>query len=92
MAAGLTDAVITAHAAFEMGRRGLTEQVVREVLTHPEQRFDIRPGRDVLQARVQMGDPSRSYVIRVFVDVDRDPAEVVTAYRTSKMGKYWRVP
>jgi len=28
--------------------------------------------------------------VRVFVDVDRRPAEVVTAYRTSKIGKYWR--
>jgi hypothetical protein len=29
------------------------------------------------------------YLVRVFVDVDRDPAEVVTAYRTSKISKYW---
>ena len=27
---------------------------------------------------------------RVFVDVDRDPPEVVTVYRTSKLEKYWR--
>ncbi|GAG48402.1 unnamed protein product, partial [marine sediment metagenome] len=30
-----------------------------------------------------------SYLIRVFVDGDRKPAEVVTAYRTSKIDKYW---
>lgn len=28
--------------------------------------------------------------MRVFVDVDREPAEVVTVYRTSKIAKYWR--
>jgi hypothetical protein len=28
--------------------------------------------------------------VRVFVDVDRAPPEVVTAYRTSKLAKYWR--
>jgi hypothetical protein len=27
---------------------------------------------------------------KVFVDIDREPAEVVTAYRTSKIAKYWR--
>jgi hypothetical protein len=27
---------------------------------------------------------------RVFVDVDRSPAEVVTVYRTSRIAKYWR--
>jgi hypothetical protein len=30
------------------------------------------------------------YLVRVFVDIDRDPAEVVTAYRTSRMDKYSR--
>jgi hypothetical protein len=38
-----------------------------------------------------MGSPTRVYLVRVFVDVDRDPPEVVTAYRTSKLPKYWRV-
>ena len=37
-----------------------------------------------------MGDPLKDYVIRVIVDVDRTPNEVVTAYRTSKIDKYWR--
>jgi hypothetical protein len=32
---------------------------------------------------------SKRYVLRVFVDVDRDPPVVVTAYRSSKIGKYW---
>jgi hypothetical protein len=35
------------------------------------------------------GVPSRTFLIRVFVDIDRRPAEVVTAYRTSKVSKYW---
>jgi hypothetical protein len=30
------------------------------------------------------------YLIRVIVDVDRKPAEVVTVYRTSKISKYWK--
>ena len=32
---------------------------------------------------------ARTDVVRVFVDVDRSPAEVVTAYRTSRIAKYW---
>jgi len=35
-----------------------------------------------------MGQPQKTYLVRVFVDVDRDPAEVVTAYRTSNIAKY----
>jgi hypothetical protein len=45
------------------------------------------PGRDVLQLRVDIGD--KTYLVRVFVDIDRNPAEVVTVYLTSRIGKYW---
>jgi hypothetical protein len=50
----------------------------------------VRPGRVVYQSRVEFGEPSQRYLLRVFVDIDRRPAEVVTAYRTSKIEKYWR--
>ncbi|MBI4446432.1 MAG: hypothetical protein HY645_11045 [Acidobacteria bacterium] len=72
-----------------MLRRRVDEELVRLVLTRPEQRFRVRPGRDVLQARVQDKRDGRTYLIRVFVDIDRHPTEVVTVYRTSKIGKYW---
>lgn len=80
--------LITAHAAQELQRRGLDENTVRRVLAGPEQRLSVRLGRDVLQSRVEIG--GTRYLIRVFVDVDRVPAEVVTAYRTSRISKYWR--
>jgi hypothetical protein len=86
----VTDYVITPHVAFEMERRGLSEQIVRSVLSAPEQRLEVRRGRVVLQSRVSLGEPARNYLIRVIVDIDRQPAEVVTAYRTSRISKYWR--
>ena len=82
-------AVITPHARFEIERRGIPEDTVRSILEQPEQREEVRPGRVVLQSRVSMGSPVRVYLVRVFVDVDREPPEVVTAYRTSKFTKYW---
>jgi hypothetical protein len=82
--------VFTSHARFEMGRRGLSEDVIRLVLETPAQRWEVRPGRELLQWVLSVGDPPKDYVIRVIVDVDRTPNEVVTAYRTSKIGKYWR--
>lgn len=88
----MTNYVIGDHAQFEMERRGLSEQLVRSVLAAPEQEIPVRSGRVVLQARVEMGTPPKEYLVRVFVDIDRDPAEVVTAYRTSKIAKYWRQP
>jgi len=42
----------------------------------------------VLQSPVVLRE--KAYVVRVFLDVDREPAEVVTVYRTGKVEKYWR--
>ncbi len=88
MADPITEFVVTAHAALEMRRRGIDDASLRRVLAAPEQREAVRPGRDVLQSRIEL--EGRDYLVRVFVDVDRNPAEVVTAYRTSKIAKYWR--
>jgi len=82
--------IFTEHLMLEMKRRGLTMEIVEFVLKLPEQRFELRKGRHVFQSRIVMDDPERPYLIRVFVDVDRDPFEVVTVYRTSKIEKYWR--
>ncbi len=80
----LGKAVLTGHAAEQMARRQLTEADVRRVLESPEEVLPVRPGRVVAQAVLG------SYLLRVFVDVDRTPPEVVTAYKTRKIEKYRR--
>lgn len=70
-----------------MAGRGIDLATVAAVLAAPEQRLAVRSGRDVLQSRV--AQDGKTYLIRVFVDVDREPPAVVTAYRTSKVRKYW---
>jgi hypothetical protein len=71
-----------------MERRGLDETTIRWVLSAPEQRLTVREGREVFQSRIEMAE--KRYLVRVFVDVDRTPAEIVTAYRTSRIERYWR--
>jgi Domain of unknown function (DUF4258) len=88
MADPVDNYLVTSHAAFEIRRRGIEDGAVRHVLAAPEQRHAVRPGRDVLQSRIALA--GKTYLLRVFVDIDRDPAEIVTAYRTSRIAKYWR--
>ena len=83
--------VLTDHARFELARRGLAEDVVVAVLSQPEQRWELRLGRHVLQSKISGGEPPKTYIVRVIVDIDAVPAAVVTAYRTSKLLKYWKV-
>jgi hypothetical protein len=82
--------VLTSHARRQMARRGLSEESVRFVLTAPEQRMELRPGRVVLQSRIRAGTPERVYLVRVIVDTTIRPPEVITLYRTSRVSKYWR--
>jgi hypothetical protein len=86
----LTGYRVTDHARFEMARRRITAAQIDRVLAAPEQTELVRPGRVVYQSRVEFGGPSRTYLLHVFVDVDRQPPEVVTVYRTSKIDEYWR--
>jgi len=74
-----------------MKRRAIIEDIVRSVLRSPQQRVEVRAGRIVLQSKIAMPEGAGEYLVRVFVDIDRAPAEVVTVYRTSKIKKYWRV-
>ena len=81
---------LTEQARFEMSRRGITESDVAHVMVAPEQQEAVRPNRWVYQSRIDVGDSPKTYLLRVVVDLDRDPHEVVTVYRTSKVHKYWR--
>jgi hypothetical protein len=76
MAEPIQEYLITSHAVVEMKRL-----IVHRVLIAPEQSHSVRTGRDVLQSRITFGD--KVYLVRVFVDVDRKPADVVTVYRTA---------
>ena len=86
----ITKYKLTDHARHEMARRQINEAEIAKVLAVPEQTQIVRVGRAVYQSRLEMGDPPKTYLLRVFVDVDRKPVEVVTAYRTSKIEKYRR--
>ena len=86
----MTDYIITDHAYFEMQRRDISEQIVRKVLGAPDQVEEVRADRRVYQSKIKFKDSDRIYLIRVFVDIGREPLEVVTVYRTSKIAKYWR--
>ena len=88
MAESLEKYIITSHAAFEMERRGIDKFLLQQIMTLPEQQEIVRPGRIVLQSKINL--QGKIHLVRVFVDIDKKPAEVVTVYRTSKISKYWR--
>ena len=81
---------LTSHAKMEMLHRGITEADISGALSHPEQVDEVRSGCVIYQSKIARGEPPKVYLLRVIVDMDRDPPAVVTVYRTSKIDKYWR--
>jgi len=86
-AESVVDYVLTEHLVEKLALRNIDESLVHRVLRMPDQRFPFRAGRDVLQSKVVIH--GKAYLLRVFVDIDRYPAEVVTVYQTSNIWKYW---
>jgi len=76
------------HARLEIDRRGIPAKVVEQVLSNPEQVVPEHGGLTARQSRVELD--GKQYLVRVIVGEQPDAVVVVTAYRTSKIGKYWR--
>jgi hypothetical protein len=87
-----TRVVLSDHAQNECVRRGIPEAAVRRTVRFPEQVLPVRPGREVRQALVRFPPDGAVYLLRAIVDVSPGLVTVVTAYRTSKVEKYWRQP
>ena len=86
---GLESAQLSDHARAALGRRLITEDQVRDVLRDPGKVVaGNRPGRKVAQGAVTLGDPPLRVLLRVVVDLTRNPPEVVTAYATTQFRRY----
>ena len=77
------------HAREEMKRRAIPERILELVLNDPQQIVPERGSLKAYQSVVDFGD-GKQFLLRAIVDDTLEPAIVVTVYRTSKIGKYWR--
>ena len=81
---------LSPHAEWEMARRGIPLALVQAVMDDPEQRVvdESCTGRWIHQSRLRF-ENGKMYLLRVVVDEGEKPPAIVTAYRTSKIEKYW---
>ncbi len=80
---------ISRHALEEIVRRGIPRAEVESVLASPEQRISQSPEVEILQSRFKTTG-GKMLLLRVVVASGKEPPVVITAYRTSKIEKYWR--
>jgi hypothetical protein len=84
------DIVISDHAKFEMKRRRITEGAMMNVAQSPQQTLTTSKGRIVHQSRFFDEAQGKEMLLRVVMEKRAGSFYVVTAYRTSKIDKYWQ--
>jgi hypothetical protein len=80
---------LTNHVKDEMARRSISWTLLEQVLDNPQQIVIEKENLKAYQSIVPFDD-GRTLLLRAIVDDTITPGVVVTAYRTSKIKKYWR--
>jgi hypothetical protein len=78
---------ISGHARFEMKRRRIRPSEVVKTIRSPGQIVPSAKGRQIFQALIGR---AKRLLLRVIVKEAGHVYHVVTAYKTSKIAKYWR--
>lgn len=82
------DYEISMHARQELVRRGIPLSVVESVLNHPGQKVPECEGVICCQSVIAIND--KPCLVRVMINENSVPVRVITVYRTSRIGKYWK--
>jgi len=80
---------LTNHVREEMARRAIPLPLLEQVLTAPQQVVAEKVNLKAYQSIVSC-EEEKPFLLRVIVDDSISPMVVITAYRTSKIEKYWR--
>ncbi|MCB0621225.1 MAG: DUF4258 domain-containing protein [Saprospiraceae bacterium] len=86
----MTEIKISTHAREQMDERGISEDMVFDILERPQQTIPEDEEKVIYQSIKFFEEDERDYLVRVFVNIIKFPTLVITVYRTSKIEKYWR--
>ena len=77
------------HALERMKERKIPQDLVIDALSNPDESFENEIGYVVHKIIVDH-QTSKEYLLRVFYLIREGSIEVISAYKTSKLSKYWR--
>jgi hypothetical protein len=82
--------VLPKHIKLQIEERNISEDLVKDTLANPEQLIEGTKGRKIAQKKYFDSLKNREYLVRVIFKEERGSKIGVTAYKTSKIKKYWR--
>lgn len=81
--------IITGHGRFEAARRDIPEGLIKSVIESPQQKLFSKKGRIILQNKYYDEIEGKEMLVRVIGIESSNEFKVITAYKTSKIDKYW---
>ncbi len=75
------------YATELMELRILPESLINKIIKHPQQIVE-QGDMKVYQSIIAIEGKKR-FLYRIFVDTSTKPVQIITAYKTSKIDKYW---
>ena len=72
-----------------MKRRQIDEKMVRDVLKNPHQQVPSKEGKEVIQGKYLNHSQQQEMLLRMIGKRRGDTFHIITAYKTSKIKKYW---
>jgi hypothetical protein len=79
---------VSKHAEKEIMQRKIPLSILQEVAVNPQQIINAGDNKKIYQSIVNF-ESDGQYLLRVIINDTVDPIVIVTAYRTSKISKYW---
>ncbi|HPO62340.1 MAG TPA: DUF4258 domain-containing protein [Candidatus Kapabacteria bacterium] len=79
--------VLSNHAKEEILKRGISVELIEEVLQSPNQIL-VEDGIKIYQSIIFQNDSK--YLLRVFVNDNKIPSTIITVYLTNKILKYYK--
>ena len=78
---------LSKHALEQIIARGISEAIIIEVLHSPDF-IETEDAEQLIYQKKVIFETGKEYLVRVFVNSNKTPNLVKTAYRTSKFSKY----
>ncbi|MEW6237320.1 MAG: DUF4258 domain-containing protein [Candidatus Omnitrophota bacterium] len=81
--------ILTEQARINIRKRGVSIQMLEDVLESPQQIVDGDGHLMVFQSK-KVWENGKVFLVRLVVDCQKDYLKVVTVYRAEKIDRYWR--
>ncbi len=77
--------ILSNHALTQMENRDVSIEIIKKVIENPLETYE-EDGLRVYQDVIKFSE--KNYLVRVYVNENKQPPVIVTLYKTSKIDKY----